>query len=357
VPREAAKKVCLDMKSAWQLLRKAFNDFLTDDCMVNGAALAYYTIFSFPPLLVTVFYVAGLFGATDEQVSNVVKRQVGIPAMEQQDDASSDTSEDTRDGSETSGNSNGGSFSQVAGRQQNPADMVTSLGPLARVVGIGLILFSATGVFAQLQYALNKAWEVEPDPEQGGIKNFLIKRALSLGMIVVFAFLLLVSLVLTTLLDELIQMVQGETPNRITTWIGILANNALTLAMATVLFAAVYKVLPDANMRWKDTWAGAFLTAVLFVIGKGLVGWYLQNSDVGSNWGSAAGSMIALLVWVYYTSLIVLFGAELAQGWANQFGHGIEPAAGAVKTVQEKRHVRDPVEARHSGKAADCETR
>jgi len=119
-------------------------------------------------------------------------------------------------------------------------------------------------------------------------------------------------------------------------------NNVLSLAMATMLFAAMYKILPDANMQWKDKWVGAFLTAVLFVAGKAGLGWYLQNSNIGSAWGSAASSMIAMLVWVYYTSIIVLLGAELTQAWVKNYGGGIVPEEGAVRVVEEKRYVRDP---------------
>jgi membrane protein len=209
-------------------------------------------------------------------------------------------------------------------------------------MGVALLIFSATGLFAQLQFALNRAWEVEPDPQQGGALRFLLKRVFSLGMIVVIAFLLLVSLVLTTLIDEITAYLQGSSPGGVALVLGIVLNNLAVLALATLLFAAMYKILPDAKMAWKDTWIGAGLTAVLFVIGKSLIGWYLQSSDVGGSWGSAAASLVGILIWVYYTSLIVLFGAELAQVWASEYGSGIEPAKGAVRKVEEKRHVREP---------------
>jgi membrane protein len=234
-----------------------------------------------------------------------------------------------------------GGLEGVASRAESQSSPLSGLGPVSKVIGILLLVFSATGLFAQFQHALNRAWEVEPDPEQSGIWSFIFKRLLSLGMVAVIAFLLLVSLVLTTALDELVRLVTGGSSGTIATVIGFVLNSVATLAVATLLFAAMFKLLPDARMRWKDTWVGAFLTAVLFVIGKSLLGWYLQSSEIGSTWGSAAASMIAMLVWVYYTTLIVLFGAELAQVWAVRYGAGIEPAKGAVRIVEQKRHVRE----------------
>jgi membrane protein len=311
----------------FHLIKRAASDFSDDDCMSSGAAIAYYTIFALPPLLVLVFFAANAFGVSRERMARIVNSQIGIPMS-----AASGGSSGEEESQE-------GSLESVAGAAESGAK-VSALGPFARIAGIVLLVFSATGVFAQLQYALNRAWEVEPDPKQGGVWAFLFKRVLSLGMIVVLSFLLLVSMVLTTLIDEISGLVIGEDPGKVGVVIGELLNNGVALFVATLLFAAMFKLLPDAKMRWKDVWVGAFITALLFVIGKTLIGLYLQNSDVGSVWGSAAASMIGMLVWVYYTSLIVLFGAELTQVWANDFGAGIEPARGAVRKVEEKRHIR-----------------
>ncbi len=301
------------MSDFFKALKVAAKDFSDDECMTSGAAIAYYTIFSLPPLLVVVFFIAGQFGVSHETVDRVMKEQLGMPTAQAQPD-------------ETAAAATEGG-------------MASSLGPLGKVIGALILVFSATGVFAQLQFALNRAWEVERDPEQGGVLVFAMKRLLSLGMIVVIAFLLLVSMVLTTMIDEIMRMVMGENPGQVGVVIGALVNGIVTIGVATLLFAAMYKVLPDAKMRWRDTWVGAAMTAVLFVVGKLLIGVYLENSNIGSGWGSAAGSMIAMLVWVYYTSLIVLFGAELTQAWASRFGAGIEPSKGAVRIVEEKRRV------------------
>jgi membrane protein len=137
-----------------------------------------------------------------------------------------------------------------------------------------------------------------------------------------------------------VRWIQGPMPGSVMTVLGVVLHNGITFIVATMLFAAMFKVLPDAKTSWRDLFLGAAITALLFVVGKTLIAWYLQNSDVGSGWGSAASSMVAVLVWVYYSSLIVLFGAELTQVWANEFGRGIEPAKGAVRIVEEKRHIR-----------------
>lgn len=334
------------MNKFWGMLKSGSVDFIEDDCMVSGAALAYYTIFSLPPLLVMVFFIAGMFGVPEQKINELVSRQIGMPIPEQlEGEASgSEETESSSEGDEGQSDSEAeaeaSALQRLAERQRGQATPLESLGPISKVIGILFLVFSATTVFAQLQASLNNAWEVEPDPEQGGWKSFLVKRGLSLGMVLVIAFLLLVSFVLTTLIDELIAFLIGSEAGTLEQIIGLVINNAIALLVATALFAAIFKVLPDATMRWRDIWAGAFLTALLFVIGKAAIGWYLQNSQMGDAWGSAASSMIALLVWVYYSSLIVLFGAELTQAWAAIYGDGIAPEKGAVRVVEEKKHIR-----------------
>ncbi len=302
------------MRHFMSAIRKAVRDFSDDECMTSGAAIAYYTIFSLPPLLVVVFFVAGQFGVSEQTIDRVIKDQLGMPLTDEQ-------------------------TQQAAEGGIGDGAIVERLGPLGKVIGIAILVFSATGVFAQLQFALNRAWEVEADPRRGGVLHFLLKRLLSLGMIIVIAFLLLVSFVLTTMIDEVVQSVLGMKPGPAGLVAGVALNSIVTLAVGTLLFAAMFNVLPDARMRWRDTWVGAGLTAFLFVVGKALIGLYLNYADVGSAWGGAAAAMIALLVWVYYSVLIVLFGAELTQAWASRVGAGIEPEQGAVRIVEEKHRV------------------
>lgn len=200
-----------------------------------------------------------------------------------------------------------------------------------------LLLFAATGLFAQLQHALNRAWAVEPDPERGGILRIALKRIASLGMILVIAFLLITSLALTTILDDTSATLFGGAPEGLAIGLGIALDNLTTFVVATLLFAAIFKVLPDAQITWRDVWIGAASTAILFVVGKTVIGLYLDNFDVGSGWGAAAASTVGALVWVYYSSLIVLFGAELTETWATEHGRRIEPAAGAVRKGEAKQ--------------------
>jgi membrane protein len=296
-----------------QTVKKAVRDFSEDDCMSSAAAMAYYAIFSLPPLLILIVTIAGYFGLQPERIRKMVRDQWGVAA-------SGDKPEQQQDQDEANhGNAND--------QNEKPAG---AFGVVPRIVGVLLLIFSATGLFAQLQYTLNRAWEVKPDPKRGGVLAFIGKRILSLGMILVIVFLLLVSMVLTTIIDEVIAYFQGGPPNETTIVLGITLNNLAAFVVATLLFAAMYRLLPDAEIAWRDVWFGAVVTGLLFVAGKTLIALYLQNTDLASGWGEAAASMIGVLVWMYYSSLIVLFGAELTQAWASAHGRGIRPAKGAV---------------------------
>jgi membrane protein len=216
---------------------------------------------------------------------------------------------------------------------------IGQLGTVSRIVGIGILLFSATGIFGQLQCSLNRIWEVKPDPRQGGFRRFLLKRLFSAGMVLVIGFVLLTSLILTTMVDQVLVLINGRAPGFIEQTAGLILNEAATFAVAVLLFGSMFRILPDAKFRLQDVWLGAAATALLFVIGKAVIGWYLRTSEVGSSWGASAASSVAALVWVYYSSLIVLFGAELTRAWATRNGRTYEPARGAVRTVEEKRHI------------------
>jgi membrane protein len=298
------------MHKLFNTIKKAVSDFSEDDCMSSAAAMAYYAIFSLPPLLVLVVAIAGYFGVPPERIQQMAQDQWGVSAESAQQGNQEQPNDDE------------------AGREE--AQKAGAMGVASRIVGAVILIFSATGLFAQLQYTLNRAWEVKPDPKRGGVWAFITKRVLSLGMILVVVFLLLISTVLTTVIDEIIAYLQSGQPDETTVVLGITMNNIVAFLVATLLFAAMFKVLPDAQISWRDVWFGAIVTGLLFVVGKLLIALYLQHSDLGSGWGSAAASMIGVLVWLYYSSLIVLFGAELTQAWATSHGRGIEPAPGAV---------------------------
>jgi membrane protein len=318
------------MYSFFKALKQAAYEFIEDDCMSSGAAVAYYSIFALPPLLVIVFLLANYAGVSPERINAVVKDQLGMPSAAVENTAAADS---------TKGDDSASGLQAIADRAKPGG--ASRIGLVGRILGVALLIFTATGLFAQLQVALNRAWEVEPDPEKGGVKQFFLKRLLSLGMILVIAFLLLVSMVLSTVITEVTRIIQGSSPSEFTQLVGMVLDNVATFVLGTLLFAAIFKILPDAEMAWRDTWLGAAITAILFIIGKAIIAWYLQQARLGASWGDAAGSIIAVLAWFYYTSLIVLFGAELTQVWAKRFGKGIRPENGAVRAVREKRHVRD----------------
>ena len=281
-------------------VRKILRDFSDDECGVRAAALAYYSVFALPPLLILLIMLVGL---------------VWDPA-------------DVQRALETQ-------FSSLVGARGGAAihDMLVNAkrpgagGFAATGLGIAALLFGALGAFMQLQGALNRAWEVRPDPKQGGVKRFIMKRLLSLGMILCVAFLLIVSLSVSAILSAL------STSLAFPSVAFSVVDLGLSFVVLTVMFAAIYRFLPDAEIAWGDVWVGAMVTAVLFVAGKFAIGFYLGRSAPGDAYG-AAGALAIILVWVYYAGMIVLFGAEFTQAWAERKGALIRPEKGAVKIEQ-----------------------
>ncbi len=296
---------------ALEHLKASYKEFQEDECPRMAAALSYYTIFSLPPLLILILQIVGVFldphdvqGALEKQISGLV----------------------------------GAGGAEEVRTMIAQADKPGGGGALRTVLGVAALVFGATGAFTELQSALNRAWEVKPDPKQGGFKNFLLKRVFSFGMVLGIAFLLLVSLVLSTALAALGNVMSGMAPSGMSEALLHAINLAISLAVITLLFAAIFKVLPDAVIAWKDVWVGAFTTALLFVVGKFAIGLYLGNSNPGSAFG-AAGSLVILLLWIYYSSMILLFGAEFTQVWAERRGKGIAPEEGALRLEEPKREA------------------
>src|SRR5215218_3781227 len=297
--------MAITAKNAFQLLKKSGKDFGEDECPRMAAALAYYIVFAMPAMLILLLMIGSVF----------VSRDTVQEALS-------------------------GQFGSMIGPEG--AKMVTTMisqakqpggGVIATILGIGAVVLGATGAFMQLQAALNRAWEVKPDPNAGGIKNFIFKRVLSLGMVLGIAFMLLVSLALSAALTAIGGMIGQLIPGGSAIVAGIL-QTVISLGVVFLLFAAIFKVLPDAEIAWKDVWVGALLTAVLFEVGKWGIGLYLGHSNPGKAYG-AAGSMAVILVWIYYTSMIVLFGAEFTQTWAVRRGSGIRPEKGAVMVTED----------------------
>ncbi len=275
--------------------------------MTRSAALAYYTVFSLPPLLVIVLAIAGYFfgeeaahGRLSAQISDLIGR---------------------------------GAAGQIEVMVRNAAQSASG-GGFAVGASIVALVFAGTTALTQLQRALNRAWEVAPDPDQPGIKNFAIKRLLSFGMIVGIAFLLLVSLVLSTALAATRDRISGILPSGMSMHALMGAHIAASFAITMLLFALMFKVLPDAVVAWRDVWAGGAATAVLFYAGKFFVGFYIGRSDPGSTYG-AAGSLAVILLWTYYSAMIVLLGAELTQAFARAQGREIVPEKGAVRLIED----------------------
>ena len=294
--------------SVIQVVKSSFSDFGKDDCGTRAAALAYATVFALPPLLMLLVTIVGKIWSP-EQVQSTLETQ--FAGMVGQDGAKQ-------------------VHEMIAhGR------LSSSRGTMATIASVVGLVLGATGAFMALQDALNQAWNVRPDPRQGGIKTFITKRILSLGMVLGLGFLLAVSLALTAAISALGGFVLSGTPKPVLFVIDL----GVSLAILTALFAALFKMLPDADVAWKDVWIGGFATALLFVIGKYVIGLYLGHSKPGDAFG-AAGALAVVLVWSYYAGTIVLLGAEFTQEWAVQRGEGLEPADGAVRVVQQE--VIDP---------------
>jgi membrane protein len=291
------------------LLKQTGNAFLDDDCMTMGAAMAYYSVFSIAPMLLTIISIAGLlFGreAIQHQIAAQIQGLVGSDAAQQVE-------------------------SMLAHQAQNH-----STGVISTVIGLLTLIFGATGAFAALQDALNRSWHVQPDPARGGIRAFLTKRVLSFGMILGVVFLLIASLAVSAALAAIGSWMGGYLPNSFSTGVAQALSFVVSLVVIASLFALIFKFLPDGHVQWRDALVGGALTSVLFTIGKTALGVYLGKAAPGSMYG-AAGSLVVIVLWLYYASLIVLLGAEFTKIWAASHGREIRPEPGAVRVVTEQR--------------------
>jgi membrane protein len=283
---------------AWHLLRDSFNDWQDNNALRLSAALAYYSIFSIAPLLVLSVGVAGLFWKTDAitgHLNEQLRDYVGPQASE--------------------------AIETMVKSTSHPAQSL-----IATIVGIIALLFGASGVFGQLKDALNSIWQVKAKPGLGWWV-LVRERLLSFGMVLVIGFLLLISFVLTALLAAFSKRLEAflSMPN----WVWGGAGLIVSFAVVAVLFAFMFKVLPDVTNQWRHVWVGAVATAFLFEIGKFGLAYYLGRESTASSFG-AAGSVVLLLLWVYYASCILLFGAEFTKMYALASGDKLRPTAIAV---------------------------
>jgi membrane protein len=294
-------------------LKRTVTTFMEDDCMTQAAALAYYSVLSLAPLVLTVVGIAGLlFGreSVQQQVYGEARTLIGAGAAEQLQ-----------------------TMVTRAGQHQNA-------GIIGTVVGLIILLLGATGTFSSLQDALNAIWHVKPDPAISGVKVFLKKRLLSFGILLGVGFMLMVSLILSAILTAAGgALKQAILPAGLSSALVQAAGLVISFGIIGFLIAAIFKILPDAEIYWRDVLIGAVLTSILFTIGKTAIALYLGKAGVANAYG-AAGSFVAIIIWLYYGSLILLFGAEFTKTWALRHRRRIEPEKGAVEVMITERHRR-----------------
>jgi len=293
------------------MTRQTFTEWSNDKGGRLGAALSYYTVFSLAPLLLLVISIAGLAFGREAAEGRMFGTLAGLV---------------------------GADTSRLIQAAVTKAHESRSGGILGTIAGIAILLAGATGVVIELQGAINTVWKVEPKPHRG-IWGVVRTRLLSVAMILSLGFLLLVSLVVSAALTAMSGWLRGVVGDiAIVSWF---IDAAVALAVISTLIALIYKILPDAEVAWRDVWVGAIATAVLFMIGKYLIGLYVGKASVGSAFG-AAGSMAVLLVWIYYSAQIVLLGAEFTRVYANRMGAKVRPSKQAVPAQAAARRPPSP---------------
>jgi membrane protein len=282
------------LRKIWTLLRASVEGYIEDDALSRGAAIAYYTIFSIAPLLVIATAVAGLIFGEDAVHGAISAQLRGLL-----------------------GDTGAGAVEAMIAGAGNKTS-----GTIATIIGVVTLLLTASGVFGELQSALNAIWRATPPP--GGVVTRLMRAKLaSLGLVAATGFLLLVSLLASAALSAFATWIGGLVPE-VMLLLG-LANFTLSFLMVAALFAAIYKILPDRPVAWGDVVVGALVTAFLFTVGKSLIGWYIGSSSFATSYG-AAGALMVVLLWVYYSAQIFLLGAEFTRAWAGLH----DPAAARV---------------------------
>lgn len=270
-----------------------------DNAFKHSAAVSFYTLFSLAPITIIAVTVAGLFFGKEAATTGLEKQVASLVGP-----ASAEAVQAAAKASEMEG---------------------TSI--WSTIVGVGLLLFGATTVFGQLQESLNKIWGVKTKPSKSGWMLLLIQRLVSLAMVLTVGFLLLVSLVLSTLLNSVFERL-GDSLLGSEALLKI-ADIGTSLVVVTVLFALLFKVLPDVKIRWRDVWIAAGITSTLFTVGRYLIALYLGHSTVASIYG-AAGSLVALLIWIYYSCAILFFGVEFTKAYRLAKHLKVQPKETAV---------------------------
>ena len=309
----------MNRRSVWQFLKDIFTQWIEDEPFLLASSLSYYTLFSLTPLLVIAIAVAGLVFGREAAQNEIVQTIGGMIGPE--------------------------SAQAIQGMIENASNKPKT-GMMSTALGAAALLIGAGGVVGQLQTSLNKIWGVEPKSGQG-IWVFIRQRFISFAMVLAVGFILLVSLVVTALLTAFSQFVGSLIGGA--AFVAHLLDIVVSFAFVTLLFAMIYKFVPDVKIHWKDVWIGAALTSILFTVGKFLIGLYLGGSGVASAYG-AAGSLITILLWVFYSSLIFLLGAEFTQGYASTYGSGVAPAPHAERspTASDRKRLSRPPQKRRA---------
>jgi membrane protein len=293
-----------DNNISWfKLFKETISEFSNDNVVKLSASLAYYTIFSVGPLLLVIISLTGLFFETESVTYQMYAQMRSLVGEE--------------------------------GARQilNIIDNMRAQNIAAKysIIGGVILAFGATGIFADIQDSINYIWSIRAKPKKGWLK-FITNRLLSFSIILGIGFLLIVSLLINLMTDAMVGRLQKLFDTQMVILFQVL-NIALLFAIITTLFAVIYKVLPDARIKWKDAFIGAGFTGMLFIIGKFLIGYYLGSSEMGNTYGAAA-SIIIILSWVYYTSIILYFGAEFTKVYAINRGGGIKPYDTAVFIIK-----------------------
>ncbi|RAJ75559.1 membrane protein [Chitinophaga dinghuensis] len=283
------------IKIVWQVLKQSGSEFMNDKVLKLSAALSYYTIFSIAPMLIIIIFLCDLFlskesieGSVYSQIRALVGNDATIQIQSMIKNAT----------------------------LSNDVSWATVVGGVTLVIG-------ATGVFAEIQDSINFIWKLKAKPKKSGIVKLLLNRLLSFSLVISMGFILLVSLALNGLMEVLNHRLLALFPQ--VEYLAVyVANLVITFLVITCLFAIIFKVLPDARIRWKDILVGAIATAILFMLGKFAIGYYLGASRISSAYG-AAGSIVIILLWVYYSAAILYFGAVFTRVWVQYFGSRIYP--------------------------------
>ncbi|TLU99146.1 YihY/virulence factor BrkB family protein [Dyadobacter luticola] len=293
------------IKLYFSIFKESINEFLNDNGLKLSAALSYYTIFSLAPMLLVIISVFSIFFGRDAiqgELFGQISGLVGASAAAQLQEILKNAELSNKSG-------------------------------LAAGIGIATLLIGATGVFAEMQDSINYIWAIKSKPKKGWLQ-YLKNRLISFSLILTLGFLLVVSLGASALVDVLSNRLE-RVFSEASVVVFYIVNLALVLAIITALFTVIFKVLPDGQLRWKECMVGALFTAILFLIGKFVISFYLGKSDLGAAYGTSA-SIVILLTWIYYSSIILYFGAEFTKVYAKQDGVGIYPNNHAVLIVRQE---------------------